>query len=248
MAKKVTLIPQAKGGWKDRSGKTYSQSKGEKMIKTGIAQKAEWHGGKRPYITGTSGRQQGSKNLKRTAAGLENQHGVTFTEAEKKALESAVNTANRRRKRMIEQEKNLPLFVAGEYKGVDVGHRIGPESDFILSRKSKSLQRFKTREEFENYMDNLKRVNSPEYLTDRIRSYKRNHMKAIENVFGDDAKDVLMKIRMMKPEEYMRMVQSDEILEVSFVYDPSALSGKLNQLRRALGMKEKDEDLESEYE
>lgn len=192
------------------------------------------------------GRSPGRKNLERVDGGLRNQYGVTFTQDEKKALEYAVNTANRKRARMLEQEAKLPRMVGGKDTGDTVAslQLMGKESDFILQRKTKSLQRFKTREDYDRYMKNLHRVNQRDYITERVRQYKRNHMKAIENAYGDEAKDVIMKIRMMKPKDYMRMVQSDEMLEISYIYDPSARSGKLNQMRASMGMKLKEEGMD----
>lgn len=195
------------------------------------------------------GRAPGRKNLKKTDAGnLVNQYGVQFTTQEKRALENAVNSANRKRARMLKEAATLPRKVAGRDTGDTIGslQLMGKESDFILSRKTKSLQRFRDREQFDKYMDTLKRVNSKDYLDDRIRLYKRNHMKAIENAYGDEAKDVLMKIRMMKPKDYMKMIQQDESLEISYIYDPTARSGKLNQIRASMGMKLKDEYMEIE--
>ena len=194
------------------------------------------------------GREAGRKNLKRVDGGLQNQHGVIFTPEEKKALEQAVNTANRKRARMLEQEAKLPRMVGGKDTGDTVAslQLMGKESDFILQRKTKSLQRFQTKEDYNRYMKNLERVNKRDYITERVRLYKRNHMKAIENAYGDEAKDVLMKIRMMKPQDYMRMVQQDEMLEIGYIYDPSARSGKLNQLRGSLGMKLKEESLDDD--
>ena len=121
---------------------------------------------------------------------------------------------------------------------------MGKESDFILSRKHKSLHHFKTREAYDIYVKNLQRVNSKDYINERVGLYKRNHMKALENAYGDDAKDIIMKIRMMPRDKYMKMVQGNEDLEISYVYDPAARSGKLNQMRAALGMKLKEEEIE----
>lgn len=193
------------------------------------------------------GRTKGRKNLERTDSGnLKNQYGVVFTPEEKKQLINAVERANYKRRKMLQQEATLPRKVMGVDTGEKVGnlHLMGKESDFILARKTKSLQRFRSREDFDRYMKNLDRVNSEDYITDRIRLYKRNHMQALENAFGDDAKDIMMKIRMMKPKDYMKMVQSDEMLEISYIYDPSARAGKLNQIRASMGMKLKEEDVE----
>lgn len=195
------------------------------------------------------GRAQGRKNLKRTDAGeLVNQFGVKFTPEEKRALENAVNTANRKRARMLKEAATLPRMVSGRDTGDTIGslQLMGKESDFILAKKTKSLQRFRDREQYETYMKTLQRVNTRDYIEDRVRLYKRNHMKALENAFGDEAKDVMMKIRMMKPKDYMKMIQQDESLEISYIYDPTARSGKLNQIRASMGMKLKDESMEIE--
>lgn len=190
------------------------------------------------------GRKAGVPNLKKTDAGtLLNQYGVEFTAQEKRALENAVNSANRKRARMLAEEAQLPRKVQGRDTGDTVGslQLMGKESDFIIAKRSKSLQRFKSKEDYNRYMANLKKVNSPDYITERVRMYKRNHMKAIERAFGDDAKDVIMKIRMMKPKDYQRMIQSEEMLEINYIYEPSARAGKLNQIRASLGMRLKED-------
>lgn len=230
---------------------------GRKSLKQNITEKKKkkggyWKGGKRTQYTYegtqyTGGREKGRKNLKKLESGnVLNQHGVEFTQAEKKALESAVNRANRTRVKMLEKEGNLERYVGGKPTGQKVStlQAMGKESDFIISRKSKSLQRFKSKADYDRFMKNLEIVNSPTYLDDRTRLYKRNHMQAIENVFGDEAKDVIMKIRMMKPEQYREMLQKDEMLEVSYVYDPSDRTAKLNKIRMSLGMKLKEDDFE----
>lgn len=192
-----------------------------------------------------SGRAKGSKNLKRAANGQRvNQHGVSFSDADKAKLENLVNKANYRRKKMLKEAATLPRMAGGKETGDTVGslQLMGKESDFILARKTKSLQRFKSRDQFDQYLKQLERVNSPEYLDERTRDYKRNYSAALDNVFGDEAKDVKMKIRMMKPEEYRKIVEQDEDLEISYIYDVSERTAKLNKIRRALGMKEKEEE------
>ena len=143
-------------------------------------------------------------------------------------------------------EATLPRKVLGVDTGQTVGtlQAMGKESDFILQRKTKSLQRFQSKEDYNRYMKNLQRVNKRDYITERVRLYKRNYMKGLDNVFGDEAKDVKMKIRMMKPEDYMKMVQSDETLELNYYYGPEQRTGKLNKIRAALGMKLKEDGID----
>lgn len=191
------------------------------------------------------GRTPGRKNLKRTADGLlKNQHGVTFTPQDKKDLVNAVNRMHYKRAKMLKEADALPRKVAGKDTGDTVAslRLMGKENEFILAKRSKSLQRFQTREQFENYLakTNYINENTDDYLIERMRDYKRNYMKAIDDAFGDEAKDIKMKIRMMKPQDYMQTVESDETLEISYVYDPAARNAKMNKIRKALGMKQKD--------
>lgn len=246
---KIKLYYATNDGYRDLNGNYYTHAEGIQLIQDKKAVLPEWKAGKKnkPTYEGDQyrgGRKKDTPNLVKLDGGnIRNQHGVVFTQEDKKRLESAVNTANRNRVKMYVEEGELDRYKAGKKTGQKVKNlqAMGKESDFIISRKSKSLQQFKSREHFERYMDNLQRVNSPTYIDDRLRLYKRNHMKALENVFGDEAKDVVMKIRMMKPKDYMKLIQSDEDLEVSYIYDPSALHGKLNNIRRALGMNTKEE-------
>lgn len=189
------------------------------------------------------GRTQGRKNLIKTDTGFINQHGVEFTVEERKRLESAVNTATKKRARLLKAEGQLPRFGPdGKPTGDTVAtlQLMGRESDFILTPKTKSLQRFKSHEQYEQYMGYLKQVNQPDYIDNRIKLYKKNHLKAIKENLGDMG--VYMKIRMMKPQEYAELVASHEdILEIHFIYGADAKQAKINQIRLALGMKIKEE-------
>lgn len=191
------------------------------------------------------GRVEGRKNLTRLPNGnIINQEGVMFTEEEKKKMEQLVNSVNRKRVRMQKVSDQLPRKNAGKDTGDKLGQLrlMGKEDEFILSRRSKSLQRFTSREQFDNYVKSLERALDPNYITERIRDYKRNYLKGFQETFGDAGKDVYMKIRMMKPDEYMKLVQSDEKLEINFYYTSTEKDAKLNVIRAALGMKQKDED------
>lgn len=180
------------------------------------------------------GRQPGRKNLKRVDGGYRNQHGVTFTEEQKKALERAVNRSNYQRKKMqTEADKLNP--------NNSQLRLMGKESDFIISRQSKSLQRFKSMEEYEQFMDKQAKIQSGEYLDEKTRLYKRNYMQAVQNELHDAG--IAMKVRMMKPEDFRQLVeQMGDDMEISYVYDPSAQLARRNRIREILGMQPVDDE------
>lgn len=186
-----------------------------------------------------AGRKKHPPNLKKVAGGYQNQHGVTFTAEQKAALERAVKRSNYQRKKQLKAEAEMPR--RNGQSGTQL-QLMGFESDFIITHQPRTLQRFKTMADYEKFMDKQVRIQSGEYLADKTRLYKRNYMAALDNVFGDAAKDVKMRVRMMKPEEFRRMVQSDELAEIGYIYDPSAQAGKLNQIRASFGMRLKEEE------
>jgi hypothetical protein len=122
---------------------------------------------------------------------------------------------------MLEEEGELPYFIAGHDTGfkrgqIKFGH-MGQEVDFVLAKKSKSLSRFRNKQEYDKYVDNLKRVTDRNYIRDRVNTYRENHIKGLERVFGNAADEVINLIKDLKPKEYMQMVQSDETLEISYL-------------------------------
>lgn len=185
------------------------------------------------------------KYSQRTDTGWINPNGVFITFEERKALENAVRTANRRREQLIEKTDDLPAMFGGKPTGGTVGQLrlMGDETDFIVKHKSMSINKFRSRASFEHYMENLNRVNVHvnDYIEDRMKLYKRNHLLAIKRELGDEGRDIYMKIRMMKPKDYMNMIkQNDEVLEIKFVYDPKDKAIRREQIRAALGMKSKE--------
>lgn len=201
---------------------------------------------KKKFAPSTPNRQ---KNLKRDAKGAYlNQYGVRFTEAEKKALESKVTSVNRKRKRQLENISGLSRKVGGKDTGDIIKTKmiLDDEPEFILAKRSKSLQRFQTRAQFNQYMRNLDKAMSPNYELERKRLYKRNYIKAMEKEFGDPEqwKDIKNKIQRMNPDKFIKLVNSDDSMEIKFVYDPQDAQGRMNQIRGALGMDLVEDEIE----
>jgi len=205
-----------------------------------------------------AGRKKGVGNLKRTIdaesgkLGYINQHKVFITDAEKEALESAVRKSKRKQKKLREIFDPLPYKIQGRETGATVGDMriMGKEADFSIADKSASLQRFRSHDEFERYMKNLDRVNSKDYIGDRARLYKRNYQTALTDpqsglgLAYDDVSDIIMKIRTMKPDDYIKNVASNEELEIGYLYDDGngSIQQKLNAIRSALGLNHRELD------
>lgn len=199
--------------------------------------------------TAGGGRKKGVKNIEKTSTGYRNRHGVEFSEADKKALVSAVNSAERKRKRMLEQASKLEkLNDAGEPVGASVlqSYIMGKEHDFILTQKTKSLQRFTSREQFDRYLDYLHQVNKRDYVDKRVELYRENHVKAIEQTLGDS--ELAQRIKDMSLKDYTKLVmQHEDTMEIHFIYDNKNASAKSNQIRRVLKMHPLESDMDDEF-
>jgi hypothetical protein len=196
---------------------------------------------------------KGKKNLTYFNGKIINSEGVRFTVEEKKQLESLVNSAMRKRNRMIKNEEGLQLFIGGKPTGKTIGETYGKlrtqgkdlmgfESDFILAKKSKSLNKFGSHKEFEKYVENLKRVVDRGYVEYKVELYKENHIKAIEKELltpqtADQVKKIVDKIKGMSTKEYMKMAQQEaDILSISYTYLFRSKVTKLNKIYAALGI------------
>lgn len=190
------------------------------------------------------GRKKGQKNMKKVAGYIVNNHGVTFTEKEKKALIYKVNSANRKRKRMLEEEGAILRVVAGKPTKKTIAETTGAfgyESDMVLHKKSKSLDKFRSRKEFDTYMNVLERVTKRDYIDKRMELYKENHGKAFETVFdeehmAEDMKKIKEKIDKMSLKEYKKYVMNDEIMYIEYMYTKEEKDFKLTQIKNALGI------------
>lgn len=189
-----------------------------------------------------------NKNLKYQDDTITNIYGVKFTEQEKKHLVSLVNSAQRKRRRMLEQENQMVKMVSNKPSNITVGaynNAMNKESDFVIAKKTKSLQRFQNKEDYNRYIKNLERVVKKEYVEQRVQQYQKNYIKALRNEFGSTGKNgrknvnkslqkVINKIKGMSPQEYMKTVQANDTLSISFTYDPKRKAQKLEQIKQAV--------------
>lgn len=153
-------------------------------------------------------------------------NGERITISEQKALRSAVNSANRKRKRMLER---LPAEAKAKYKD------FGIESDFVMRKKTTSLKRFRNKNEFKRYLKSVKRVASGEFEHKRIMTYKENYIKALRNTFNSSANKAIKAIRNMDLATFRQLVESEKLEDIGYVYyDPN--NEKLTRINQQLGV------------
>lgn len=187
------------------------------------------------------GRPKGGKNMRRNERGnWVNQYGVEFTPQERRDLENAVRRAMRLRKKQLETVGDMPRFTGGKPTGDTVSslQAFGKEGDFIIRPRTASMQRFRSKRDFNRYLKQTQGINLDGYVDKKARDYKSNYMRALRDTFGADADPLIKKIRYMRVDKYRQIVETDEDAEIGYIYDASDLQGKLEKLNRIFGVEE----------
>lgn len=172
------------------------------------------------------------RRLKRTSRGsIVLPNGERITPSEQRALRSAVNSANRKRKKWLEE---LGEEHKQRYKD------FGIESDFVHRKKSASFSRFRNKKEFLKYLRGVQKISSGYFEKQRYKTYKANYIVGLQRVFGE-CKELIKLVNLFTPEEFGKATEAGVIPELNFVYhDPKAKSDKYFEveagLNRAIGM------------
>ena len=169
---------------------------------------------------------------------LTNKNGVTFTENEQKKLISLVNSVNRKRKRILTDEKLIDVRTA---LGVDEGFIFGVHSEknlwgsgadtLLTKNRSKSFQRFNSKDEYRSYMKELKRLAKKDYVETRMKHYQKNQLKAIKSVYGKDSSSIIRGLKQLTPKEYLKVRANFDLPSISYVYSDEEYDSKLEQLK-----------------
>lgn len=199
-----------------------------------------------------AGTRAGKKNLIRTDDLITNQYGVQITKEEARQLRNAVQTVNRKRKRMLEQFKDKPLFYGNKKLPEDRQQLalMGEELDLMIRKRSGSINQFRTQADFKRFMRNVEQAASKDYEQYRAKLYKQNYMEALKNQYGEFPellKGALMKVRMTPLNKFAEMVGTDRLGQIKEHYSLGGKLERLKALREKLGLRNPDYDEDEEY-
>lgn len=153
-------------------------------------------------------------------------NGERITLREQKALRSAVNSANRKRKRLLEK---MPEKAKRKYSD------FGIESDFVLRKKSTSLKRFRNKKEFKTYLKSVKKIASGEFEKRRVETYRKNYIMSLRHTFNSGANKAIKVVKELSFKTFKNMVENEELEDIGYVYyDPH--NEKLNRINSQLNI------------
>jgi hypothetical protein len=180
---------------------------------------------------------KGNKNLEKVGEGFRNKEGVFFTKEDKKLLESKVNSANAKRRRILKDRNEDVRTILGVPQDYTVGEDFASK-DFLLVKKTKSLQRFKSKAQFNKYLEYLDKVNSRDYIDKKVEIYKQNYITSIQNTFSSDGDKAIDKIKNMSTKEFAKLVNSELYSGIQYIYSPEEYSIRLEGLNAILGVED----------
>ena len=173
-------------------------------------------------------RKKGSKRLIDVGRGSKvNKFGVKFTASEIRTLRNEVQRVNARARTYSRQMQRLR-----QSSGYGIDSRIPVEP--LFEKKSSSLHRFRSKDEFKNYLSKLRRQGSDRYMNYRFEVEKENFKQAIRSVFSPREAEVLIrKVNKKTAKKLHEAFITRKLEHTGFVYyDPD--KGKFKQLLNQL--------------
>jgi hypothetical protein len=187
-----------------------------------------------------------------------NMFGVEFSEAEKKRLESLVNSSNRG----IRNKERKDAITLHKVAGVATGETVKQfkdrikntvvprEKPFAEVTKSKSLHQFKTRESYESYIRNLERVTDRGFRTRKTNIYKDNYVESLKQAYGDNdrTQKIIKEVYKMSNKKFNSLSREDEVISINFNYTSEANSENLSKIETVFNVIPDDDYFDEEFE
>lgn len=173
-------------------------------------------------------RRKGSTRLTYSSRGTAtNKFGVKFTASEIKKFRNEVQRVNKRLKTYLQQMERIRQSSPNT-----IDSRIPVEP--LFEKKSTSLQRFRNKNEFREYMSRMRKQGSDRYKNWRYEIEKSNFKRAIGNTFSrEDARKLNSKINKISAEKLHNAFVSRKLEHTGYIYyDPER--SKYNQINNQL--------------
>lgn len=173
-------------------------------------------------------RRKGSTRLTYSSRGTAtNKFGVKFTASEIKNFRNEVQKVNKRLKTYLQQMERIRQSSPNT-----IDSRIPVEP--LFEKKSTSLQRFRNKNEFREYMSRMRKQGSARYKNWRYEIEKSNFKRAIDNTFSrEDARKLNSKVNKISAEKLHNAFVSRKLEHTGYIYyDPER--SKYNQINNQL--------------
>lgn len=167
---------------------------------------------------------RGSEVIKESKTGNK----VSKWEYREVALKVAkINRDKTRERKKLEQ---LEVTSQGKKTGLKRGE-MGSERMTSLEPKKFDFDKIKKGKEWDKFVESVEKQVRDSYADDKYDLWKENYIKGIENVFGNNASDIISAIRSIDSSIVINKFYSEQEASIDFIYDPLELNAKLDVLR-----------------
>ena len=177
-----------------------------------------------------------------------NQYGVKIPVKDVEQFRRNVAAINKRAARQVEKYSKFERMIDNQPTGQKVGDlmRMGYEPELAYAKRTANLNQFQSAEAFRSRLKASEKALKKDYIASRVVDYKRNYTKALEQVYGPDAKPLINKVRSMKQADFIRMITSNpDQLSIKNVYSKTGNSSEnLYQLAESWGAKKASAEYE----
>lgn len=172
---------------------------------------------------------------------VENKEGLVLTKAEINKIEREERRVNRIKAQERKKYKDKPFTSGGKPTTLTVGQRaeVMKDDKYNHMEPVKFTERLKTlrnRSEFEQFVENIEKSYSADFINKRNEKYRDSYKKAMFNIFGMDATSVISHVDNLHIEEFMEMYYEEDLANIGFIYDKVERDVKLQKIREVWGM------------
>lgn len=163
---------------------------------------------------------------------VKNEHGLVVSRETYNELKSQVNKINKENKKRLKRYENKNFKSRGKDTEEKVKDRklMGDTRYNEFKPKKFNFNRFRNKQELEDYEESLKKRTNEKYWDKKAKQYKENYIKGLENVFGKMGKKLISRVKKMKTEDFLEMYYTEDIANIDFMYEFMDVIAKLHEL------------------
>lgn len=172
---------------------------------------------------------------------VKNPHGVVVTKKEMNEIERTLKRVNRIREEEVKRRRKMPFKHGKKPTEFNVGEQEKLMGDTrFRESKHKVKNNFHNMKNYSDYEEWKKEVEEEfggNYRDKRSQGYKDRYIKGLENIFGDESKQLIKHIEKMPLGDFMDVYYSNTIGNISYIYLPADRSAKLKNIGEGFGVK-----------
>lgn len=157
--------------------------------------------------------------------------GNTVTKWERQEVAYKISQINRERTKERKLLEQLPTTSQGKPTGLKRGE-MQDERLVSLQPKKFDFDKIRGGKEWELFKKSVEKQVSQTYKMQKMEDYKENYLKALSNIFGEYADDLIGKLKDLDAEKLISTFYKEQEATIDFIYDPIALQDRFDVIEQ----------------